>query len=203
MLAPGSGVRANLAFESLTLTPSDAVLVTATENALLQDGPAASELEGSPCRILTFDLATGQPAAEHVYWAAPVAKPADPPGGFATNGLVELLALGEERFLALERSFSVGTGNTIRLYDVATAGADDVAAIDALAGIADTVTPVAKTLLFDLDTLGIPLDNVEGMALEPQLADGRRTLVLVSDNNFSATQVTQILAFALDETVTP
>ena len=54
-----------------------------------------------------------------------------------------------------------------------------------------------KTLLLDLRTLGIPLDNIEGMTLGPQLPDGRRSLVLVSDNNFAASQFTQFLLFAL------
>ena len=55
-----------------------------------------------------------------------------------------------------------------------------------------------KTLLLDLRTLGIPLDNVEGMTLGPRLPDGRQSLVLVSDNNFAAAQFTQFLLFALD-----
>ena len=55
-----------------------------------------------------------------------------------------------------------------------------------------------KTLLLDLNTLGIPLDNVEGMTLGPRLPDGRRSLVLVSDNNFAASQFTQFLLFALE-----
>jgi hypothetical protein len=36
------------------------------------------------------------------------------------------------------------------------------------------------------------------MTFGPELPDGRRTLVLVSDDNFSETQVTQFLAFAVD-----
>ena len=54
-----------------------------------------------------------------------------------------------------------------------------------------------KTLLLDLDELGIPLDNVEGMTFGPRLPDGRRSVVLVSDNNFAASQFTQFLLFAL------
>jgi hypothetical protein len=61
----------------------------------------------------------------------------------------------------------------------------------------DQIGPAQKTLLFDLDTLGIPLDNVEGMTLGPTLPDGRRALVLVSDNNFATSQFTQFLLFAL------
>ena len=54
-----------------------------------------------------------------------------------------------------------------------------------------------KRLLLDLDDLGIPLDNVEGLTFGPRLPDGRQSLVLVSDNNFAATQFTQFLLFAL------
>jgi hypothetical protein len=59
------------------------------------------------------------------------------------------------------------------------------------------VRPAEKTLLIDLDTLGIPLDNVEGMAFGPDLPDGRRSLILVSDNNFAPAQFTQFLLFAV------
>jgi len=52
--------------------------------------------------------------------------------------------------------------------------------------------------VLDLEALALPLDNVEGMTIGPTLPDGRRSLVLVSDNNFAAAQFTQFLAFALD-----
>jgi 3-phytase len=52
--------------------------------------------------------------------------------------------------------------------------------------------------LLDLRDLGIPLDNIEGMVLGPELPDGRQSLILVSDNNFAATQFTQFLLFAVD-----
>ena len=100
----------------------------------------------------------------------------------------------------MERSFSVGapgTGNSIRLYRVALAGADDVNGVASLAGALDSIDPAAKTLLLDLDTLGIPLDNVEAMAFGPDLPDGRRSLILVGDNNFAPAQFTQFLLFAV------
>ncbi len=54
-------------------------------------------------------------------------------------------------------------------------------------------------MVLNFDSLGLPtgLDNVEGMTLGPVLPNGQQSLVLVSDNNFSATQFTQILAFGL------
>ena len=100
----------------------------------------------------------------------------------------------------MERSFSVGapgTGNTIKLYSVAFPGADDVNGLDSLAGVLGSLKPVQKTQLLDLRTLGIPLDNVEGMTIGPKLPDGRKSLLLVSDNNFAASQFTQFLLFAL------
>jgi hypothetical protein len=46
-----SGVRPNLAFESAGVTPNCRHFFTATENALYQDGPAATIANGSPSRI--------------------------------------------------------------------------------------------------------------------------------------------------------
>ena len=57
-----------------------------------------------------------------------------------------------------------------------------------------------KRLLVDLGALGVPLDNLEGMTLGPRLPDGRRPLVLISDDNFNEKwQKTQLFAFAVDE----
>ncbi len=199
--ADATGVRHNLAFESLTVTPGGAYLVTATENALAQDGPAADLGTGSPSRILVFDLTTGVPAAEYVYPVEPVAPAPQPSDGFRVNGLVEMLALGRTDLLALERAFSVGGGYAIRLCRVSLAGATDVFGRPSLAGLDVRVRTVSKSQLFDFAELptrhGIALDNLEGLALGPPLADGRRTLLVVSDDNFSRDQRTLFLAFAL------
>jgi hypothetical protein len=193
-----SGIRNNLAFESLTISPNGTVF-TATENALKQDGAAATAAGGSPARILAFNAVTGAASAEYIYQVGPVIEAPNPSNGFATNGLVELLALSDTQFIAVERSFSVGvagTGNRIRLYTIDLVGATNVLGDDSVLG--DVFVPVTKTLLLDLDSLGLPLDNIEGITFGETLADGRRTLLLVSDNNFSATQFTQFLAFAVD-----
>lgn len=204
---PGAGVRNNLAFETLTLSPSGNSLFTATENALIQDGPAADLSTGTASRILRYDLTTNQPAQEYVYVTDAVAEPTNPAGGFATNGLVDMLALSETKFLALERSFSVGapgaggTGNIIKLFEVDLAGATDVSGQFSIAG--GGYTAATKTLLLDLSTLGIPLDNIEGLTFGPTLPNGQRSLILVSDNNFSATQFTQFIAFGVDVVPAP
>ena len=53
-----SGIRNNLAFESLTLSPNSRYLYTATENALFQDSPAADIDTESLSRIIKYDLET-------------------------------------------------------------------------------------------------------------------------------------------------
>ncbi len=194
------GIRNNLAFETLTISPSGQSLFTATENALKQDGPAASLSDKSPSRILRFNLNSNQAAQEFVYVTETVAEPPNPNGSFATNGLVEMLAITDTTFLALERSFSTGVGNAIKLFEVSLAGSTDVSGLDILTG---PYTPVSKSLLLDFATLGLTLDNIEGMALGDILPNGQRSLIVVSDNNFSATQFTQFLAFGVTVVPTP
>jgi len=206
--AGAAGIRNNLAFESLTLADGGATTISATENALRQDGAAAALGVGSASRIVTFDTATGIPGAQYVYNVSPVAYATTPPGGFSTNGLVELLSIGGTRHLAVERSFVSGyvtptsaTGNSIQIYLIDSAGATDVSSLTTLVGA--TYTPVSKELLFDLDSLGIPLDNIEGITIGERLDNRDLSLILVSDNNFSGTQFTQFLAFDIVGTPAP
>jgi hypothetical protein len=194
------GVRQNLAFEAAAVAPNGRHLFVGMEGALAQDGPAASLTETSPARILRYNLASGRLERQYVYVTDKIAEPPVPTTNFAVNGLVELLPFNDQFMLSMERSFSVGapgTGNTIKLYTVAFPGADNVDGLDSIAALLPTLRPAQKTLLLDLRTLGIPLDNVEGMTFGPDLPDGRRSLVLLSDNNFAATQFTQFLLFAV------
>jgi hypothetical protein len=194
------GVRQNLAFEAAAVAPNGRHLYVGMEGALTQDGPAATVSNGSTSRILRYNLASGKLERQDVYPDDPVAEPPVPSTNFSVNGLVELLPFNDQYMLAMERSFSVGapgTGNTIKLYYVSFTRTTNVDGVDSIAGLPRLQT-AQKTLLLDLRTLGIPLDNVEGMTLGPQLPDGRQSLVLVSDNNFAASQFTQFLLFALD-----
>jgi hypothetical protein len=103
------------------------------------------------------------------------------------------VALDDENFIAIERGF--GTHTAARLYRVSIGDAEDVLARPSLTGA--PVRTMRKTALIDLTSTVHPLDNVEGITLGPVLPDGRQSLVLVSDDNFSPTQITQFLAFAL------
>ena len=176
------GVRHNLGFESAATRGKH--LFTGTEAALVQDGPAATVSNGSPARLLEYDLKRNRLQRQWTYMVDPVAEPPVPATNFAVSGLVEVLPLGKKRLITMERSFSVGapgTGNKIKLY------------LTELRKDGST----QKTLLLNLDALGLPLDNVEGMTFGPRLRHGQRTLLLVSDNNFAASQFTQFLLFAI------
>ncbi|BAZ67652.1 MAG: esterase-like activity of phytase family protein [Pelatocladus maniniholoensis HA4357-MV3] len=191
------GIRNNLAFESLTITPDENSLFTATENALIQDGSEAKPNTSSPCRILQYNLLTNQPEKEFVYQTEAIAPFFNISRKFA-SGIPDLFALDNQgHFLSLERSFT-GLGFYIALFQVSLEGATDIHNINSLlASGSPNIKPVQKKLLFDLRNLDVFLDNVEGLTLGPKLSNGQRSLILVSDNNFNSLQRTQFLAFEL------
>ena len=117
-------------------------------------------------------------------------------------------------FIVIERAFAVGattpgraaqtkqpTSNTIKLYRIDTRGATDVSGWQTIKG--RDVVPVKRTMLLDLSSLTnddgsvLALDNIEGITFGP-MVDGKRTLILVSDNNFNPAQFTQFIALTID-----
>jgi hypothetical protein len=191
------GIRNNLAFESLTITPNQKLLFTATENALIQDGTAAQTGVGTSCRILQYNLSTQQPEQEFLYQTQPVTPLFNPTGKFA-SGLPDLLAIDNAgTFISIERSFT-GLGFTVFLFQVSLNNATDIHNIDSITKIdPDKIQPAEKKLLLDLRTLDVSLDNIEGLTLGEKLPNGQPSLILISDNNFNGLQQTQILAFKL------
>ena len=194
------GVRDNLAFESLTSTPNRKFLFTATENALVQDGPKTTVDNGSPSRLLMYKLNRRWPGLEFVYEVGPIPKAPIPADSFADNGLVDLQALDNKgTFLAMERSFAVGVGNTVILYETSIKHATNVARIFSLSDPGVSYVPMSKEWVADFEAdLGVRPDNLEGMTFGPTLPDGRQLLIVVSDNNFNPHQITQFIAVAVE-----
>ncbi len=192
------GTRNNLAFESLTVTPNQRYLFTATENALIQDGPAARSNLSTPCRILQYNLLTNQPEKEFLYQTEPVKSWGDFTHRF-TTGLSDLLAIDNQgHFLSLERSFT-GLGFRIAIFEVSLAGADNIASIDTLSlSNLSNIKAVHKKRVLELKTLEMRPDNIEGLTFGSLLPDGQQSLILIADNNFLRLQRTQILAFKLN-----
>lgn len=194
----GHGGRDNLGFEGLALSPSGRYLFAGLENALEQDGPVADAGVASPSRIVRFDRAGGGRPAEFVYVVEPV-TPAPPVSNtYRMNGLSDILPLDDTRFLVLERQFVDGVGNAVRVLEASLEGATDVSGHDSLKGV--SYVPATKRLLFDFADFGIRTENFEGMSFGPRLPDGRRTLVLVSDDNFNPQQEpSTFVVLAFDE----
>ncbi|MEU0424531.1 esterase-like activity of phytase family protein [Streptomyces canus] len=193
------GPRKNQTLEGVTFTPDGQRIVTAMEDPLYQDGEDPTSEHGALTRITVHDARTGRPLAQYAYPLEPLF--ATPPAGSTdTNGVSDIVALDRDRFLVLERA-SIYTDNNwkARIYLVDLHGATDVPGRDSLTDTsAQRLQPVRKTLVTDLsDVPGLTrVDNVEGITLGPRLPDGRRTVVLVSDDNFATRQTTQIIAFA-------
>jgi hypothetical protein len=197
---PGTGPRDNNTFEGLALTPDARTAWVAMEAALQQDGPVPGVgRPGGPCRFTAFDLQSGRALRQIAYLPDAVPRAPTLPGGFADNGVSEILMADAHRMLVLERSFSMGAGMSLRLYEIDTRAASDTLSTQRL--VAGAYRPAAKQLVADFGALGLSrLDNTEGMCWGPRLANGRRTLVCVSDDNFSSQQVTQFAAFEYLET---
>jgi len=205
------GVRGNAGFESLTLTPTHDSLFAITEAPLVQDGFPSSFEEGSLLRLVQWggDSGSFTIARELAYPLSPVPLVVEGPNPTGGVGVSEALALDSRRLLVLERSFqwsdtSAGRNN-VRLFEATLDGAEDVSGLSSLEERSGLRT-VSKRLLLDFDRI-IPflpeehraIDNLEAMAWGPRTAEGRRTLVLASDSNFSASQETQFLLLELLE----
>jgi hypothetical protein len=194
-----TGARNNKVFESLAITPSGLVFV-ANEEALIDDGPVATPEAGSWLRVMKLDPASGTPVAQYAYALPPIPLRRPPGEGRANvsradNGLTELLAVTEDSFIAVERAYVPGEGVTVRLVLTRIeAATNNVSQIKSLHNAA--FQPMSRQLLLELPIpfIGLLLDNIEAIAWGPVLANGNRSLILVSDNNFSRLQTTQFLA---------
>ena len=168
----------------------------ALEGPLYQEGPAPTPAHGAISRITRF-ARDGTVLGQYAYALEPI--PAAPgKGKNADNGISEILALSDTRMLVLERAGVQNDKgryrNYVRLYEVETAGATDIAQLATLTGASYAL--MTKRLVLDLNQAGLRrVDNLEGMAFGPRLANGHASLVLVSDDNFNDKQVTQFLLF--------
>jgi hypothetical protein len=192
---PAGEATTNLTFEGLGLSPDGHTLWAGMEGPLTSDGVTADGR--ARLRFLKYTR-TG------TTWgvAGQVGYVADP--GLAVS---ELQVVDNDTLLVLERGFVAGVGNTVRVYQAFLKGADDVSGEASLAR--DGIEVATKKLVVDLGdcpaigatnpgTQANPLlDNVEGMALGRHLGNGRRELRLISDDNFSAGQVTRLYRLAV------
>ncbi|WP_030249999.1 esterase-like activity of phytase family protein [Streptomyces violens] len=187
-VAPAGRATANQTFEGLTAGPGGRTLTASMEGPLAGDG---TDAQGRP--LHRFQTWQRQPHGGYAL-GRQYAYPAE-------QGMTipEITALDDGRLLVLERKFEP-QGNTIRLYLADPRRADDTRDTGKLTG---ATRPAAKTLLADLTrcpSLGAParqpqinplLDNIEGVTVLGR-THGRLKLLLVSDDNQRAQQITRL-----------
>ncbi|MEW2293585.1 esterase-like activity of phytase family protein [Streptomyces sp. NPDC006743] len=186
-VAPAGRAAANQTFEGLTLLPGGRTLLASMEYALSGD-------DARTVRFQTWRRSGDGPfrlAAQYAY------RTDD-----ASLGVPEVQATPDGRLLVLERGFTAGVGNTVRLYLADPRGATDTSGTEKLTG-QPGVRLIRKTLLTDVaacPTLGATarqpqpnplLDNIEGMTVTGHDTRGRLRVLLVSDDNANPAQTTR------------
>lgn len=203
----GKGLRPNLAFEAMALHATGNTLYVANEQALQQDGEPATVTRGTPVRIIQYNLGSDPPAdtAEFVYVTEPIfVVPWGNEGSF--NGVSAMAAIKHVMpaydLLIMERSYASGVGYDVKLFGVSFAGATNIVHSETLPCLCSTRT-IRKTLLLRISSqekwsdIAVVPQNMEAIALGPQLTNGHPTLILVSDNEGDQAQSTLFIAFEI------
>ncbi|MEU9961526.1 esterase-like activity of phytase family protein [Streptomyces sp. NPDC050982] len=189
-VAPAGRATSNQTFEGLTFLPGRRTLLAGMEGSLAGDTTGI-------VRFQTWERQRGHFALDAQY-------------GYRTDtglNVSETTATPDGRLLVLERGFTAGVGNTVRLYLADLRRATDTSGIDNLTGQSG-VRLARKTLLADLvncPSLGAQakqpqpnplLDNIEGLAVTGG-GHGRLNLLLVSDDNQNPVQITRFYSLRI------
>jgi hypothetical protein len=188
------GPRNNGTLEGIIFDSKFKTIYTHTEEPLYEDGAQSSTSAGGLIRFYQFDVKTKKNTAQFGYKVEPIAFEPNPKGSFAVNGVSAIQYFGKNRLLVVERSYSTGTqACTIKLFLCDFKKATNVKNLDSLQN--QNLELASKKLVLNMDDLGIFIDNIEGITFGPKLANGNKSLILISDNNFSERQKTQVIIF--------
>ncbi len=191
-----TGRVSNRGLECLALSQDGKYLAGLIQGPLIQDGKREDDgkVTGRNCRLLLIELSTGM-IREYVYQMED-----------AGNGNSEILAWGPNQFLVLERDSNAGAGARYRrLVRIDLTRATDISGTEHLPvdELPDTITPVDRRDFcdfldprFELAGSGMP-EKIEGLTFGPDLSDGRKTLLVSTDNDFESGNPSLIWVFAL------
>jgi hypothetical protein len=192
------GPRQNGVLEGMSFADGFKTLYVNVEEPLYEDGPRADVVENNAwIRLYKFDTRTKKNTAQYAYKLDPIAYPAIPADKFKINGVPDILSIGNNQLIVLERSFSTGRiPCTVKIFLADLNGATNISSTPSLKET-PPAKPVVKKLLLNMDALGVYVDNIEGITFGPLLPNGRRTLLLIADNNFEALEKTQFFLFEI------
>jgi len=104
-----NGPRRNGVLEGMSFADNYKTLYVSVEEPLYEDGPKADVADNNAfIRIVKFDVATKKNTGQYAYKLEPVAYAAKPENEFKVNGVPDILNLGNNKLLVVERSFSTG-----------------------------------------------------------------------------------------------
>lgn len=191
-----SGREGNRGMEGLAISPDGNFAYGILQNGTIQDGynPAGGGTRGIYTRIVKYDTTTGAAVGQYAYQLDAAGQ---------GRGISAIIALGNDKFLVIERNNrGVGIGATLNtadkaVYAIDLAGATDITGVSLpatgpLGGGAVAVTKGAKVIDLDANTLaalgGKSPEKWEGLAIGPQLANGKFLVLAGTDNDYSVTQ---------------
>ncbi|OYV00325.1 MAG: PEP-CTERM sorting domain-containing protein [Burkholderiales bacterium PBB5] len=193
-----SGRENNRGLEGLAISPDGKYAYAVLQNGTVTDGSlnaaGTSFTRSRYSRIVKYDTATGAVLGQYAYQL-------DRNG--QGQGVSAIVALGNDKFMVLERNNrGVGVGADLdtadkSVYAVDLSGATDISGINLSTGTALPAGVVAvakgsKLIDLDKDTLAAlgnkSPEKWEGLAVGPQLADGKYLILAGTDNDYSVTQ---------------
>ncbi len=183
------GFRSNLGFESLSLSPSGKTLFSVSEAALRQDADEDYHAQNI-VRLMTMEIGAEGFHKEYAIKLDHVQEA----GHTGENGISDILALSDTEVLILERSWtSKLKKQDVKIYKVIL---NDDARVESTDSLKAHTKVLTKKLIFDFAKLNLKIDNLEALTFGP-LINGKKSLIVASDNNFSKHQVTQFLLFEI------
>lgn len=163
---------------------------------LKEDGEVPGFEEGKyPIRLVRHDIKNDVVLNQYAYNISSLNDEPVPQDGFYINSVPEILFLKKNKLWILERSYTVGVGNFVKMFEIDTKNATDIKNVDALASI--DYTSASKKLILDFSDFKQNIDNIEGMTFGPDFPDGSKSLLFVSDDNFNKKQETQLWLFSV------
>lgn len=200
MYATENGPRQNGVLEGMTFADNYKTLYVNVEEPLYEDGPRADLKDNDAyIRIFKYTVKQQKNIAQYAYKLDPVAYPSNPTNAFKINGVPDILSIGNDLLMVIERSFSSGRlPCTIKIFVTNLKEATNIKDIQSLKGNNNFIA-ATKKLILNMDDLGIYTDNIEGVTFGPILPNGHKTLLFVADNNFAAQEKAQILLFEVIE----
>lgn len=190
------GRRANRGMEGLALSPSGNSLVGLMQSPLLQDSYQndKGKAVGLNTRLLTIDRNSGV-QRQYVY-----RQDKD------KHKMHEILAINDHQYLVIEQDGEEGKEAKFKKVTMIDLNqATPIVGDQPLPGkdLPDSIRPAKKSTYLDLldPEYGLAGDSmpgkIEGITWGPQLDDGRRILIICSDNDFKRQEPSRLYIFSV------